>query len=104
VHRLYQDHRSDRAGRVAQRGSDGMSSETDRIVVPTNGKGPHRVPAAEPPEEPPQEPADAAPPTVTFTPTQLAVGFGILASLVLLVVRQARRRGRPDARGPFGRR
>ena len=76
-----------------------MSSETDRIAVPTNGKGPHPIPAA----EPPAEPADPTPATVTFTPTQLAVGFGILASLVLLVVRQARRRGR-SGRGPFGRR
>jgi hypothetical protein len=49
-------------------------------------------------------PIDAPPATVTFTPTQLAVGFGILASLVLLVVRQARRRGRSNARAPFGRR
>ena len=77
-----------------------MSQETDRIAVPTNGKGPHPVEAAPPPDEP----AEPTPPTVTFTPTQLAVGFGILASLVLLVVRQARRRGRLDGRGPFGRR
>jgi hypothetical protein len=77
-----------------------MNQETDRIVVPTNGKGPHPAPPAAPPEEPP-EPIPSA---VTFTPTQLAVGFGIVASLVLLVARQVRRRGRPDARGPFGRR
>jgi hypothetical protein len=30
---------------------------------------------------------------VTFTPTQIAVGFGIVASLVLLAARQLRRRG-----------
>ena len=76
-----------------------MSQETDRIVVPTNGKRPHPVEPAPPPAEPPEP----IPSTVTFTPTQLAVGFGILASLVLLVVRQVRR-GRSDARGPFGRR
>lgn len=77
-----------------------MSQEIDRIAVPTNGKGPHPVDPAPPPDET-DEPLPSA---VTFTPTQLAVGFGILASLVLLVVRQARRRGRSDARGPFGRR
>jgi len=77
-----------------------MSPETDRIAVPTNGKGPHPVE----PAPAPVEPDEPVPPTATFTPTQLAVGFGILASLVLLVVRQARQRGRSDARGPFGRR
>jgi hypothetical protein len=76
-----------------------VSQETDRIVVPTNGKGPHPVDSTPPPEAP----VDPLPSTVTFTPTQLAVGFGILASLVLLVARQVRR-GRSDARGPFGRR
>jgi hypothetical protein len=80
-----------------------MSPEADRIAVPTNGKGPHPNEPAAPPAEP-SEPDPETPSTVTFTPTQLAVGFGIIASLVLLVVRQARRRGRSDARGPFGRR
>lgn len=75
-----------------------MSSETDRIPVPTNGKRPHPV-AGEPVPEAPA--ADQA--TAPFTPTQLAVGFGILASLVLLVAGRLRRRGRSD-RGPFGRR
>ena len=77
-----------------------MSQEIERIAVPTNGKRPHPV---EPPP-PEEEPSEPAPSTVAFTPTQLAVGFGILASLVLLVVRQARRHGRSDGRGPFGRR
>ena len=77
-----------------------MSPETDRVAVPTNGKRPHPIPAADPPDEP----IDPTPTTVTFTPTQLAVGFGIIASLVLLVARQARRRGRATGRGPFGRR
>ena len=76
-----------------------MSPETDRIPVPTNGKGPHPV------DDPPPS-ADAPSPdqsTVVFTPTQLAVGFGILASLVLLVARRMRRRGRSGSHGRFGR-
>jgi hypothetical protein len=69
-----------------------MSQQTDRIFVPTNGKGPHAV------EEPGAEPGTPVPApdesTAAFTPTQLAVGFGILASLIVLAVRQLRRRGR----------
>jgi hypothetical protein len=76
-----------------------MSSDTDRIQVPTNGKGPHPVHAPDLDPEPPAPEAIS----VAFTPTQLAVGFGILASLVLLVVGRMRRRGRTRSRGPFGR-
>jgi len=79
-----------------------MSSETDRITVPTNGKGPHPVPPAGVAAA--TEPAEPAPATIAFTPTQLAVGFGILASLLVLLVRWMRRGGRPRSRGPFGRR
>ena len=75
-----------------------MSPDTDRIPVPTNGKGPHPLHGP-----PPDIPAPEAT-TVVFTPTQLAVGFGILASLVLLLVGRMRRRGRPGPRGRFGRR
>jgi hypothetical protein len=77
-----------------------MSPETDRVPVPTNGKGPHQV-------EEPASPTDGLPPdqaAVAFTPTQLAVGFGILASLILLLAGRMRRRGRSGSRGPFGRR
>ena len=76
-----------------------MSPEADRIPVPTNGNGPHRL------EEPAvvlEEPSPANP-SVPFTPTQLAVGFGILASLIALAVGRMRRRGR-QGRGRFGRR
>jgi hypothetical protein len=77
-----------------------MSQETDRIAVPTNGK--HPQPAPEPARPgPTQRPA---PPALSFNPTQLAVGFGILAAVVALVVRSLRRRGRSGRRGPFGRR
>jgi hypothetical protein len=70
-----------------------MTSDVDRVPVPTNGKGPRHV------DEP--SPADESQPdelTVTFTPTQIAVGFGIVASLVLLAARQLRRRGRRGRR------
>jgi hypothetical protein len=77
-----------------------MSPETDRIPVPTNGRRPH------PPLAPPAAagaPGPAAPGyyeagpselelSVAFSPRQLAIGFGILASLVLLVGGLARRR------------
>ena len=66
-----------------------MSQQTDRISVPTNGKGPHAV--EEPTTETAAQPPDES--TVAFTPTQLAVGFAILASLVVLVARRMRRRG-----------
>jgi hypothetical protein len=88
-----------------------MSEDQDRIPVATNG---HRHPlrgedraegivAAEP------APASAAPepapegsrtPQVNpvmgppaFTPTQIAVGFGLVASLIVLLLGRRRRRG-----------
>ena len=77
-----------------------MSQAPDRIPVPTNGKGPH--PAETPPVT---DGANTPPPaSVVFTPTQLAVGFGIIASLVLLAVGRMRRRNRSGAGGFFGRR
>jgi hypothetical protein len=67
-----------------------MSPETDRIPVPTNGKGPHPIaPVAPGPAADPPEPGPA---TIAFTPTQLAVGFGIIASLIVLLARRMRRR------------
>jgi hypothetical protein len=75
-----------------------MTREIDRIPVPTNGRGPRPVEPAEPSTAAPgatsatSDEADRALQTVAFSPTQLAVGFGILASLILLVL--GRRRGR----------
>ena len=79
-----------------------MSTDPDRIAVPTNGRGPHPVPApatataastalSDPPAGAPTDAEMSA----AFTPRQLAVGFGIIASLLLLAVGWARRR-RPD--------
>lgn len=68
----------------------------DRIPVPTNGKGPRHVDEPAPPA--PSAPSSPDEVTVNFTPTQIAVGFGIVASLVLLAARQLRRRGRRGRR------
>jgi hypothetical protein len=76
-----------------------MTPETERIPVPTNGKGPHPMPDHPPLAAPTADGAEPLPTTVVFTPTQLAVGFGILASLLLLAAGWLRRRGG----GPGGR-
>jgi hypothetical protein len=74
-----------------------LSQETERIPVPTNGKGPHPVhETAVPLDE-----GDDVVQTVTFTPAQLAVGFGIIASLILVLVGRMRRNRRRN-RWPLG--
>ena len=57
------------------------------------------------PLDPPRQGSEPTPPAATapFSPTQLAVGFGILASILVIVVGRIRRRVRPGPRGPFGR-
>jgi hypothetical protein len=80
-----------------------MSPEADRITVPTNGKRPHAVPEPAGPAPATGEPS-TSPAVVPFTPTQLAVGFGILAAVVALVAGSLRRRSRGGRRGPLGRR
>ena len=70
-----------------------MSPDSERIQVPTNGKGPHGL--HEPPAPEPREPADAA---LAFTPAELAIGFGIIASLVVLIVGRLRGRRRSRRR------
>ena len=87
-----------------------MTTPSDRIAVPTNG---HRAPLADgPPVEPPP-PADPTPPTATppkgsrpieivdtpaprivITPGQAAVGFSIVASLIVLLLGRRRSRRR----------
>jgi hypothetical protein len=79
-----------------------MSPDTDRIAVPTNGKRPHPVAEAAAPA-PDADARPTSPSVVPFTPTQLAVGFGILAAVVALLAGSLRRRGRGRRRGPFGR-
>ena len=89
-----------------------MSRDDERVPVPTNGRGPYALPEAgtavaeEAPAAPevtaPRLPVvDATPPTVAtdeltiaITPRQLAVGFGILAGIVLLLARRRPSRGR----------
>ncbi len=72
-----------------------MSGGSDRIAVPTNGRGPH--PVAPPPAPATTDPAadPATPPArdlpLAMSPERLAVGLGIVVSLVLLIVGLARR-------------
>ena len=75
-----------------------MSPDTDRIAVPTNGHRPKAITASlaplrgEPPTaDPPDDTSDAAL-SVAFTPKQAAIGFGIVASLLLLVAGRVWRR------------
>ena len=77
-----------------------MSTDPNRIAVPTNGKGPHPVTTPLPPlrgEPPTAEPLETFSPTDpallgAVSPKQLAIGFGIVASLVLLAIGRTRRR------------
>ena len=75
-----------------------MSPETQPIPVPTNGKKPHPGPVADAPADPP--PVDDSQ-AISFTPAQLAVGFGIVASLILLVVSRIRRGRNRRGRWPI---
>ena len=75
-----------------------MSQDPDRIAVPTNGRGPRPFVIPEPSAP---SAADSGAPSdeemsTAFTPKNLAIGFGIVASLVLLLAGAARRR-RPGA-------
>ena len=79
-----------------------MSQDTERIPVPTNGRGTmpddvprdrRRRPDATPDIDAAAGQAVPRDQTVAFTPNQLAVGFGIVAGLVLLVAGARRRRG-----------
>jgi hypothetical protein len=84
-----------------------MTEDPDRIAVPTNGRKPHAVaPLAPLRGEPPTADPPVADRTRSFSPTdpallgavspkQLAVGMGIVASLILLALGRSRiRRGR----------
>lgn len=73
-----------------------MSPDPDRISVPTNGRGPHPVPDPEPPSDLSSGVPTKEEISVAFSPKQAAIGFGILASLLLLVVGAARRRRSGD--------
>ncbi len=87
-----------------------MNREADRVAVPTNGRKPStkgRKPrAVAKPSAPTEDAADVAADdpvakatspelTIAVTPAQLAVGFGVIAGIVLLVLgrRRGRRRG-----------
>ena len=84
-----------------------MTGEPDRIAVPTNGRKPHPVAPlpplrGEPPTAEPARPEPARPfrPTDAdliggVSPRNLAIGFGIIASLILLALGRSRARRRP---------
>ena len=75
-----------------------MSPDADRIAVPTNGRGPHPAgPAATPPGPSATDGRTGRRPVRRgarhgVLAGQLAVGFGIVASLVVLLAGWARRR------------
>ena len=70
-----------------------MTQETDRIPAPTNGRRPHPVqPPPSAPAEPPVVAAAARDLPGGLSPRQLAVGFGVIAWLLVIVAGQARRR------------
>ena len=84
-----------------------MTQDPDRIAVPTNGRKPHPVtpleplrgepPTAEPPRDTAPRIFDPSDPALlgAVSPRNLAIGFGIVASLVALAVGRSRlRRGR----------
>jgi hypothetical protein len=80
-----------------------MNPGGDRIPVPTNGSGRHLLDdGSTAPATPADTPVPDAP-SVTVTPAQLAIGFGVIASVILFLVGRMRRRSR-SGRGPFGRR
>jgi hypothetical protein len=78
-----------------------MSRPGDRITIPTNGHHTLDVeasPVGSPPTSPPSPETDpslgATRPDLRFavTPGQAIMGFGIIASLILLVLERRRRR------------
>ena len=80
-----------------------MTPPSDRIAVPTNG---HRAPLADPPpaeappaesvaqDEKPIEIVDTPSVRIAVTPAQAAVGFSIVASLIVFLLGRRRGRGR----------
>jgi hypothetical protein len=77
-----------------------MSPDADRVPVPTNGRGPHPIADLAPPTSAgsgDRTAPDAGAPSdedmaTAFSPKQVAIGFGIVASLVLVLASWARRR------------
>ena len=74
-----------------------MSSDPDRIAVPTSGRRPHPVPPSSATGAPAAD--DPAAPMAPALPAglsaqQIMVGFGIVASLIAIAAGVARRRVR----------
>ncbi|HEV8402183.1 MAG TPA: hypothetical protein VGQ31_04040 [Candidatus Limnocylindrales bacterium] len=74
-----------------------MSSDPDRVAVPTNGRRPHPVPASDATAATAADDRTAAASPALpggLSAQQLMVGFGIVASLVAIAAGLARRRVR----------
>jgi hypothetical protein len=73
-----------------------MSSDPDRIAVPTNGRRPHPVPEAAATAPAADDRTTSTAPALPggLSPQQLAIGFGIVASLVAIAAGVAVRRVR----------
>jgi hypothetical protein len=83
-----------------------MSGADDRIPIPVNGHRAAGSPAGSPAEPAPAEPTPAGAPVepgstdprIVVSPTQLAIGFAIVASILALLAGRAGRRARGRAR------
>jgi hypothetical protein len=87
-----------------------MSGADDRIPIPVNGHRAAGSPAGSPAEPAPAEPTPAGSPPgspvepgstdprIVVSPTQLAIGFAIVASILALLAGRAGRRARGRAR------
>jgi hypothetical protein len=80
-----------------------VSPDTDRVAVATNGRGPHPETDPDPTAPEVEERPGLGTSTAPFSPTQLAVGFGILAAIVAILVRRLRRPSRGGPGGPLDR-
>lgn len=74
-----------------------MNHDTDRVTVPTNGRKPHTVPDADDAADDaasrdPVAKVTSPELTIAVNPAQLAVGFGVIAAVILLLL--GRHRGR----------
>ncbi len=100
LHRLHEDRRGHRprVDRLERRRGRRMSADEHRIPAPTNGHRP-RLPDVDPPttddDDPPVPMPRTAPdltPGLLLTPTDLVVGFGVIAGILMIINRLRRRR------------
>jgi len=70
-----------------------VSDTSDRIPVPVNGHRPADAPSAAigDPDLTAKAPGPGGDPRIVVSPTQLAIGFGIVASILTLLARRSLR-------------